>query len=193
MSQTETTTRSRARCSPSAVAASARPCNTSSTASRRSALDHQATDTAVAGASQIRVRTGTRRLTRSAIVCAASRLSGTSSTRSKALCGPLGQTAGGQCGDRQPDHPERAADRLAGVRLVNQGQPDRPHGAEEAQGERHRGQLDQAAPAGSGRDRAATARGGPAGPRSPPSRASGPSGRTRARPRPSRSPGPAGR
>ena len=54
MSQTETTTRSSARCSPSAVAASARPWTTSSTASRRLALAHHATDTAVAGASQIR-------------------------------------------------------------------------------------------------------------------------------------------
>ncbi len=91
---TETTTRSSARCSPSAVAASARPCTTSSTAPRRSALAHHATDIAVAGASQIKVRTGTRRFTRSAIVCAASRLSGTSNTRSNALCGPRGQTAG---------------------------------------------------------------------------------------------------
>ena len=53
--------RSSARCRPSAVAESARPWTRSSTAPRRLALSHQATETAVAGASQVSVRTGTRR------------------------------------------------------------------------------------------------------------------------------------
>ena len=64
------------------------------TAPRRSSLAHQATDIAVAGARPIKARTGTRRLTRSATVTAARRLSGTIKKRSIADCGPLGQNAG---------------------------------------------------------------------------------------------------
>ena len=142
---TETTTRSSARCNPSAVAASARPCTTSSTASRRSALAHHATDIAVAGASQIRLRTGTRRFTRSAIVCAASRLSGTSNTRSNALCGPCGQTAGARAATTsqitQSAPPTDSRDSVSSIRALRTART----APIEAQGEGDGGQLDQAA------------------------------------------------
>ena len=57
---------------------------------------------------------------------------------------PAGPDRRRQCGDRQPDDPERATDRLTRLGLVNQGRPDRPHGPEQTQWQRHRRQLDQA-------------------------------------------------
>ena len=108
-------------------------------------------------------RTGTRRLTRSAIVCAASRLSGTRRTRSKALCGPPGQTAGASAATAnqmtQNEPPTDSREFASSTRAS----ADRPDGAEEAEGEGDRRQLDRAGRAGSGRDRPGTARAGPAG------------------------------
>ncbi len=56
---------------------------------------------------------------------------------------PIGPGRRGQGGDGQPDDPERAADRLAGIRLVDQGRSDRPDGAEQSEREGDRRQLDQ--------------------------------------------------
>ena len=58
------------------------------------ALTSQAIETAVAGASHVRVRIGTRRLARSEMARAASKFSGTSKNRSSAGRGPAAHQGG---------------------------------------------------------------------------------------------------
>ena len=110
----------------------------------RLSLAHQVIDMAVAGSQPDQSTYRYTAVYRSTIVCAASRLKGTSKTRSNAFCGPPGQTAGAKRSDRQPYNPKRATDCLKRVELVNEGQASCPHRSVYSQRKRHGGQLDHA-------------------------------------------------